>query len=828
MQPSIEKLLKFFKLEADRGYDNRAIVGGLEKILPNWEAEARANNIPEEAIQLVRSRIGEYSAAPEKREISLKEVWAFIGSSTGMSEQEINSLTFTPRRKEASPSSPEKSSGRPNQYSNNKNRPVQASGHTSQQPQVRLGLSAPLTVIQGIGPKYAETLARLGLNSLEDLLFYFPRRYDDYSQLKPISRIFYRDDVTVIGSIKSVAARPIRGGRFTLTEAVITDGSGDLRLTWFNQPWIANRFHEGMQIVVSGKVDQYLGRLIMNNPEWEPLDQEQLNTNRIVPVYPLTASVTQRWLRRIMYQTVSYWSGKVEDFVPQSIKQANNLPDLSSALQEVHFPANQEKLHASRQRLAFDEIFLMQLGVLRQKQAWQNMTGTPFKKDDEWVNQQITKLPYQLTNAQNKVLADLRSDLGSGSPMNRLLQGDVGSGKTIVAALIAAIVTSEGSQAAFMAPTGILAEQHYRTLGKLLADPMDESALLKPEQICLLVGDTTTSERKVILERLADGSIKLVVGTHALIEDPVIFKDLQFVVVDEQHRFGVDQRAQLRSKGTNPHLLVMTATPIPRSLALTIYGDLDLSVMDEFPVGRQNIDTFVFYPRERESVYDRIRTQLDLGYQVFIIYPLVEQGDNDEAKAAVEEHDRLKKEVFSKYKLGLMHGRMKPDEKDQVMKSFRDHDIDVLVSTSVVEVGIDIPNASMILIEGANKFGLSQLHQFRGRVGRGSAKSYCILIPESESDSDNERLQAMVETNDGFLLAEKDLDQRGPGDFLGSRQSGFADLRMASLTDIRMIEIARKAAQTLFEEDPNLAQPENQYLVTTLNHFWGAGKGDIS
>ena len=828
MQPSIEKLLKFFKLEADRGYDNRAIVGGLEKILPNWEAEARANNIPEEAIQMVRNRIDEYSSSPEQRESSLKEVWAFIGSSTGMSEQEINALTFTPRRKEVTPSSTGNSTIRTNQYSNNKNHSVQTTGHTAQQPQVRLGLSAPLTVIQGIGPKYAETLAHLGLNSLEDLLFYFPRRYDDYSQLKPISRIFYRDDVTVIGSIKSVTARPIRGGRFTLTEAVITDGSGDLRLTWFNQPWIANRFHEGMQIVVSGKVEQYLGRLIMNNPEWEPLDQEQLHTNRIVPVYPLTASVTQRWLRRIMYQTVSYWSGKVEDFVPQSIKQANNLPDLSSALQEVHFPANQEKLQASRQRLAFDEIFLMQLGVLRQKQAWQNMTGTPFKKDDEWVNWQIAKLPYQLTNAQNKVLADLRTDLASGSPMNRLLQGDVGSGKTIVAALIAAIITTERSQAAFMAPTGILAEQHYRTLGKLLADPTDENALLKPDEICLLVGDTSASERKVILEKLADGTIKLVVGTHALIEDPVIFKDLQFVVVDEQHRFGVDQRAQLRSKGTNPHLLVMTATPIPRSLALTIYGDLDLSVMDEFPAGRQNIDTFVFYPRERESVYDRIRTQLDLGYQVFIIYPLVEQGDNDEAKAAVEEHDRLKKEVFSKYKLGLMHGRMKPDDKDKVMKSFRDHEIDVLVSTSVVEVGIDIPNASMILIEGANKFGLSQLHQFRGRVGRGTAKSYCILIPETESDSDNERLQAMVETNDGFLLAEKDLDQRGPGDFLGTRQSGFADLRMASLTDIRMIEIARKAAQTLFEEDPNLAQPENQYLVTTLNHFWGAGKGDIS
>lgn len=828
MQPSVEKILKFFKLETERGYDNRAVVGGLEKILPNWEAEARLDHIPEEAIQLVRNRIGAYANSQDNREAILTEVWKELCKNSGLSEHEINLLSSTNRRRDvseqvksgASENAPNRSNGKV--WKSQQERVGQPSN------QVRLGLSAPLTVIQGIGPRHAETLARLGLNSLEDLLFYFPRRYDDYSQLKPISRLFYREEVTVIGTVKSVHSRSIRGGRFNLTEAIITDGSGDLRLTWFNQNWIATRMHEGMQIVISGKVDQYLGRLIINNPEWEPLDQEQLNTNRIVPVYPLTASVTQRWLRRIMYQTVTYWSSRVEDFIPSSIKQANHLPDLSFALQEVHFPGNQENLQTSRKRLAFDEIFLLQLGVLRQKQAWQGITGRIFNVEDSWLENQIAKLPYALTGAQQKVLLDFRKDLAGGSPMNRLLQGDVGSGKTIVAALAAMIVINGGAQAAFMAPTGILAEQHYRNLSKLLADTAEGRNLLRQDEICILVGDTPAAERKIILDKLSDGTIKLLIGTHALIEEPVVFNDLQFVVIDEQHRFGVEQRALLRSKGTNPHLLVMTATPIPRSLALTIYGDLDLSVMDEFPAGRQTIETFVFYPRERESVYVRIRSQLDLGHQVFIIYPLVEQGEKDEAMAAVEEHTRLKNEVFHKYIVGLLHGRMKQGDKEQVMKSFRDQEIDILVSTSVVEVGVDIPNATLILIEGANRFGLSQLHQFRGRVGRGPAKSFCFLIPETESDVDNERLQAMVETNDGFLLAEKDLDQRGPGDFLGTRQAGFADLRMASLTDIRMIETARKAAQTLFEEDPDLSQPDNQYLVNTLNHFWGTGKGDIS
>ncbi len=379
-----------------------------------------------------------------------------------------------------------------------------------------------------------------------------------------------------------------------------------------------------------------------------------------------------------------------------------------------------------------------------------------------------------------------------------------------------------------MAPTSILAEQHFRNLSRLLANPEDPSAVLKPEEIHLLIGSTRESDKESIRNGLADGSIKLIVGTHALIEDPVVFKDLQMAVVDEQHRFGVEQRAALRSKGTNPHLLVMTATPIPRSLALSVYGDLDLSVMDEFPAGRQEIETLLVFPREREMAYTRIESQVEAGRQAFIIYPLVEQGENNEAKAAVEEHERLQKEVFHNLRLGLLHGRMKPDEKEQVMTLFRDRELDVLVSTSVVEVGVDIPNATVMVIEGANRFGLSQLHQFRGRVGRGEFKSYCLLIPETENDNENERLKAMIETNDGFVLAEKDLEQRGPGDFLGTRQSGFTDLRLASLTDVRLIEKAREAAEKFFELDPEMAKPEHQALIQTLHRFWGAGEGDIS
>jgi ATP-dependent DNA helicase RecG len=419
--------------------------------------------------------------------------------------------------------------------------------------------------------------------------------------------------------------------------------------------------------------------------------------------------------------------------------------------------------------------------------------------------------------------------------MNRLLQGDVGSGKTVIAALAMAMVVNLGSQAAMMAPTSILAEQHYLSLQQLLAET---GGVVESEQIRLLIGATSEADKRSIREGLANGNIKVVIGTHALIEDPVMFKDLELAIIDEQHRFGVEQRAALRQKGNEPHLMVMTATPIPRSLALTVYGDLDLLVMDELPPGRQEVDTHVFYPREHERAYTLIQNQVAQGYQAFIIYPLVEQGDKETlddiilgGKAAVEEHRRLQADIFPQFQLGLLHGRLRPDEKDEVMTRFRDGQFQILVSTSVVEVGVDVPNATVMLIEGANRFGLSQLHQFRGRVGRGQVKSYCLLIPETEDAAENERLSAMVETTNGFVLAERDLEQRGPGDFLGTRQSGFTQqLKLSGLTDIQLIEKAQQAAREIFERDPELQLPENQAMAGVLQSFWGSNQrqGDVS
>jgi ATP-dependent DNA helicase RecG len=563
----------------------------------------------------------------------------------------------------------------------------------------------------------------------------------------------------------------------------------------------------------------------MNNPEWEPLEQQYLNTNRILPVYPLTANITQRWLRRLMHQVISYWAPRVQDPLPESMRSSAGLMDLSTALFQVHFPSSDDQLKKARHRLAFDEIFLLQLGVLDQKRSWQERAAKKFAVEEEWFDHQISRLSFKLTNAQKRAIEDIRSDLNSGHPMNRLLQGDVGSGKTVVSGLAISLIAANGAQSVLMAPTSILAEQH---LSSLRAQLTGEGGSLSPNEIRLMIGSTPEPEKQEIRQALAAGEIKLIIGTHALIEEPVKFSDLQLAIIDEQHRFGVEQRALLRSKGDNPHLLVMTATPIPRSLALTVYGDLDLSIIDEMPPGRQPVDTKIFYPRERERAYNFIKSQIDRGSQAFMIYPLVEESENSDSMAAVEEYQRLQREVFVDQRVGLLHGRMRPEEKENVMKRFHEAEIDILVSTSVVEVGVDVPNASVMLIEGANRFGLAQLHQFRGRVGRGSEQAYCILIPETANEVENERLQAMVDSNDGFVLAERDLKQRGPGEFLGTRQSGYTDLRLANITDVFLIEKARRQAQELFSQDPELELPEHRLILASLNQFWKQGQGDIS
>lgn len=877
MKPSLAKLHKFFKLEAERGYDNHAVVGGLERMLDFWEAEARADELPDDLIQAVNERVRAYARLTVKsRAETLEGLWRRIQRQFATVPQlnivipESQTTTAEPADAAETPNladqadtpealfdqqeqtrqqppveqrSPTEQQPLTDQTSSAKSRLARRSSASVATPGEPAALNAPVNVLTGIGPRYAQTLSHLGIQTLRDMLYHFPRRYDDYTQLKPINRLKYGEEVTIIGSVQSIAQRSLKGGQVKMVEAIISDGSAALRVTWFN-PWAAKSLSVDDQIVLSGKVDQYLGRMVMSNPEWEPIEQQHISTNRIVPIYPLTSHITQRWLRTQMGQVVSYWAPRIQDHLSEELRQSAEIFDLSTALMQIHFPDSWEDLKLAQERLAFDEILLLQLGVLRQKRAWNDRAGRIYHTEDAWVKNQTAHLPFPLTNAQQRALHDIRHNLASGHPMNRLLQGDVGSGKTIVAALAMSIVIAQGAQAALMAPTSILAEQHYKNMLKTLAgvgrspaqkaDENEETAStelatypLQPHEIRLMVGATPEDEKQEIRDGLAAGSIKLIIGTHALIESPITFADLQFVVVDEQHRFGVEQRAALRAKGQEPHLLVMTATPIPRSLALTIYGDLDLSVMDEMPPGRQPVSTHILMPREIERAYALIRSQAQQGRQAFIIYPLVEESENSEAKAAIEEQERLQKEIFPNLKVGLLHGRMRPEDKETVMTQFRDGEFHILVSTSVIEVGVDVPNATVMLIEGANRFGLAQLHQFRGRVGRGADKSYCLLVPDSPDQQENQRLQVMEETNDGFKLAERDLEQRGPGQFLGTRQAGYTDFQVANLTDIHLIEKARRHAQALFEQDPDLSLPQNQSLAEALTRSWG-GRGDIS
>ncbi len=816
MRSPTEKLQKFFQLEKDRGFDNRAVVGGLDKILPAWQKEAQSAGLPDEFIQQVTEQLQVYPELDaSQRQSTLAQLLEQIGQLPPTTQADPSPATQRQHPPTPMPAAP----------------PEPLPAHrTAQTAQTApgLGLQAPLTVLPGVGQRYAQTLHTLGLSTLQDLLYYFPRRYDDYSQLKTINRINYGEELTLVAAVVNTFTRQARGGQMQIVESVVTDGTGSLRITWFNQPWVASRLTPGTQIVVSGKVDIYLGRLVMNNPEWEALETEHLHTNRIVPVYPLTAGITQRWLRRVMFQTISHWATRLPDPLPESIRRQANLMPLGPALLQAHFPDSFEQLKAARHRLAFDEIFLLQLGVLRQKRNWQANTARRYPVEDSWLEAQLARLPYQLTQAQQRALQEIRHDLTSGQPMNRLLQGDVGSGKTVIAALAAALIAQAGAQAAFIAPTSILAEQHYQGLLRLLCNPEDPNAPFQPEQIRLLLGSTPESERETLRAGLLDGSIRLLIGTHALLEGPIEFQDLQLAIIDEQHRFGVGQRAILRQKGQNPHLLVMTATPIPRSLALTLYGDLDLSVLDEMPPGRQPVETHVLRPAERESAYQAIRGQIEKGHQAFIIYPLIEQGNNEDLRAAVEEHRRLQEEVFPTRKIGLLHGRMKQEEKETTMQRFHAGEYQILVSTTVVEVGVDVPNATILLIEGANRFGLAQLHQLRGRVGRSDLLSYCLLIPDRDDNVENERLEAMEHSNDGFVLAQFDLEQRGPGDFLGTRQSGMAELKMANLSDLPLIETARRLACALFEQDPTFSNPENLPLFEKLRLFWRDGRGDIS
>lgn len=841
MQKLLEKYYKIFQLEGNQGYQNKAVMGGMKALAAHWPSEARENSISENLIPVVTSILNHY---PNLDEANRRKALLEIGD-----HLEIPNINTLPEYRPKDASHSESETLKPN---GPKKQWAPGAKPTTLQPEEQVvrskvnmrlreiaskpmsnaayGLEAPVDVIRGVGEKQAGHLVKMGVKQIKDLLYLFPRRYDDYSKLKTISQLEYGEEVTILAKVVSVEPFKTKKGK-RLVEAVVSDTTGALRLLWMNQDWHLRFLKKDLFISISGKIDTYLGHPVIWYPDYEPVDRQQLHTNRIVPVYPLTAKITQRWLRRTQFNTVRYWAPRVSDFLNEDIREKASVLNTTDALLQIHFPESQEALEAAQRRFAFDEIFLLQVGILQQKRQWQQLQGHAYHVTDEWLEKRMSTLPYELTASQRKAVDEIRTDLTQEHPMNRLLQGDVGSGKTVVAVLGMAMVIESGAQTAIMAPTGILAEQHFQTIRSLLTNTSpDYPAYLETGQVRLLTGDTSQADRIKIHEDLQSGYIKVLIGTHALIEDPVKFLNLQMVVVDEQHRFGVAQRAALRAKGDNPHLLVMTATPIPRSLQFTIFGDLDVSIMDELPAGRIPIQTFVIYPTERERVYKKIRNEVEGGHQVFIIYPLVEAGENEEIKAAVDEQVRLQQEIFPDLKVGLVHGRMRPAEKDQVMLDFREKTFDILVSTSVVEVGVDVPNATIMVIEGANHFGLSQLHQFRGRVGRGDAQSYCFLIPDNDNAVENRRLQVMTETNDGFRLAEIDLQERGPGDFLGTRQAGALNLQVASLADIRLIKEARDIAEEILAEDPELINGENLTLKDALDVFWPQtdGAGDVS
>lgn len=782
MVSPIEKLNKILSLEEEMGYANRAVIGGLERLVQFWgpEATEAGGALPVEEIVTLLRRYPEESE--EGRRALIEEIRGLM------------------RGKEKMPVAEKKAPAEP-----------------KEEPKERVDIDSPVSDLHGVSKAYAQRLHRLGVETIRDLLYLFPHRYDDFRALKTIDQLDYGEEVTIVGTIWETQNRESRRGK-TVTTSIISDGTSTIQATWFNQPYLTKALKPGRQIVLSGKVDQYLGRLTLPSPAWEPLDQELIHTGRLVPVYPLTKGIGARWMRRLMKRTVDYWSLRLPDHLPVSLRERAGLLDLENAIQGIHFPDDWERVKKARHRLAFDEFLLIQLGVLRQRRIWKEEPGRPLPTDEALRDRFLKSLPFDLTKAQEKVLSEILADLRESRPMSRLLQGDVGSGKTVVAAAALLMAVANGAQGVIMAPTEILAEQHYATLNDLYKS-FDVN-------LRLLTGSLKSEEREEAHREIASGRAQVVVGTHALIQEGVEFHDLAVAVIDEQHRFGVRQRSALRQKGHNPHVLVMTATPIPRTLALTIYGDLDISIINELPPGRKEITTEWMAPQERERAYVFIRSQVEEGNQAFIICPLVEESEKIDAKAAVAEHERLQS-IFPDLQMGLIHGRMPAPEKEEVMRGFYRGDLDILVATPVVEVGIDVPQATVLLVEGADRFGLAQLHQFRGRVGRGEAQSYCLLLAESPTSQAEERLKAIESSQDGFYLAEVDLEMRGPGEFFGTRQSGLPDLKVAKLSDVKVLEEARALAQEIFQEDPDLTLPRHRLLARRVADFW-RGEGDLS
>jgi len=670
-------------------------------------------------------------------------------------------------------------------------------------------LNSPVKYLKGVGPKWEKLLNRLGVTEIGDVFYHIPRLYIDRTTIQKIRDTHIGENATILGNVISFESRKTRK-RIEIQTALLKDADGGIIfLKWFKMPYLKKVIKKNVTIMASGEVTFYQGKQMLH-PDFEIITDEEsnpLHTGRIVPFYPLTEGMLQKRIRRIIDNGINLYLDYVNETLPDWIRKEENLLTIKDAINNIHRPRTIDETKKSKERLVFEEFFYLELLLaIRKKRLKMRKTNIKIKKDTKLVHDFLHLLPFSLTNDQKKVIEELRNDMLSGKPMHRMLQGDVGSGKTIVAIIASLIIIESGYQVAMMAPTEILAEQHYLGVGKIL-----ESIGVKNG---LLIGNVKKSEKEKIYQQLEEGTIDLIFGTHALIEDVVRFKSLGLVIVDEQHRFGVLQRAKLLEKGETPHFFVMTATPIPRTLSMTLYGDLDISIINEMPPGRKHIITRWTGEKNRTKIYEFIREKIKQGEQCYIIYPLVEESEKMDLKAATEMYNYLKENVFKIEGVGLLHGRMKTAQKEEVMKDFRGKNFMVLVSTTVIEVGIDMPEATIMVIEHPERFGLAQLHQMRGRVGRSDKKSYCILLsPGRVSDEAKERLKTIESTSDGFKIAEKDLRLRGPGEFFGTKQHGLPDLRFSDiLVDKKILEKARKRAFQLINSDPQLLKSENKCI----------------
>jgi ATP-dependent DNA helicase RecG len=812
-------------VERRHGLDDSAVKGGLDRLLDRLRSERRlppGSPLARAVADLLQTG---YASLPHDG----REHW--VGTLSALLQRERLQLEQSVAKLQKRSATVAVQEDKP------KKQPVQRTSPS----RALESLDVEVSLIGGVNRAIFAKLQSLGITTVRDLLYHFPHRYDDFSQIRPIAELIPGEQQTLVATIWSAAEKRL-GRRNRATEMIVGDATGNIRAVFFNQPYLAKLFHTGGTIVLSGRVSIFKHQRQMDSPEWELLDKAELeravHTGRLVPVYPLTTGLSARTLRRTTREALDRGAGLLEESLPASVRERHRLMPLPEAIREIHYPGNAGKAEAARRRLAFEELLSLQLAVLgERRKRLETGHAQPLRLEETAAIGFLDSLPFGLTGAQLRATAEVGGDLATTQPMARLLQGDVGSGKTVVAAIALLAAVQSGRQAVMMAPTEILAEQHFRTLCRLLNATADLTGpayraepqyLGVPVRIGLLHGGMPARAKAAAQIALANGDIEIAVGTQALIQESIQIPRLGLAIVDEQHRFGVMQRAALREKGLNAHLLVMTATPIPRTLALTLYGDLEISVIDEMPPGRKPINTRFVQTYERDHAYRFAREQIDAGRQAFVICPLVEESEKLETRAAVEEYERLREhDVFSGIEIALLHGRMNTKEKDAIMRAFAAGESQILVSTAVVEVGIDVPNASVILIEGADRFGLAQLHQFRGRVGRGADQSYCLLLADNPSPEASERLKLMEQTQDGFELAEADLKLRGPGEYFGTRQSGLPELRVARLTDVALLAQTREEAGKILDVAPSLEGQELDSLRRQVERLRRGG-GEMS